>query len=418
MEMRITSNRTTLKTAKKYCPEDINLDVALQDKTVTPTDSEQTISPDAGYVGLSAVKVGAAQQNTITNLDLSYGEQTATYDTIDGMTISGQAQLTYSDGTTTEATKEVEIPIKPASGVNIDASNDAKSVNIGLDKTKTVLLTETPADGNNIPLYLGAQKTWMTLEATPSATASSVVTRDASGRMQAGTPVNDGDVAIKSYVDAAVAAEGPASTIVNLSAPDEATNGILTEEELAQLQASDNASIMFSHKKYDLGGKGHQEGYLTYTHAGYENNVHILESITITISTRAWVLNATDVLDEEEIKEAIQPMIPAIPTWKTTAPTTDADKAKVQFTKVTIATADETNFPGMNGRYAIVPGFTNNGFQYGTIVCSQADPAYEFPFIGSITSEMASGTIIKPSVAPTYVSVVGPEVTFIYEYLW
>ena len=31
MEMRITSNRTTLKTAKKYCPEDINLDVALQD---------------------------------------------------------------------------------------------------------------------------------------------------------------------------------------------------------------------------------------------------------------------------------------------------------------------------------------------------------------------------------------------------
>lgn len=97
MEMRITSNRTTLKTAKKYCPEDINLDVALQDKTVTPTDSEQTISPDAGYAGLSAVKVGAAQQNTIINLDLSYGEQTVAYDTTDGMTISGQAQLTYSD---------------------------------------------------------------------------------------------------------------------------------------------------------------------------------------------------------------------------------------------------------------------------------------------------------------------------------
>lgn len=97
---------------------------------------------------------------------------------------------------------------------------------------------------------------------------------------------------------------------------------------------------------------------------------------------------------------------------------TEADKKKVQFTKVTIATTDDTNFPGMNGRYAIVPGFTNNGFHYGTVVCSQSDSAYEFPFIGSITSEMASGTVVKPSVAPTYVSVVEPEVTFTYEYLW
>ncbi len=250
------------------------------------------------------------------------------------------------------------------------------------------------------------------------ATASSIVRRTAAGQIYTAPPTANGHAATKAYVDAAIVAEGPASTIVALSAPDEAVNGTLTEDELAKLQASDNASIMFAHKKYDLGGKGHQEGYLTYTHAGYENNVHLLESITITISTRAWVLNATEVMDEEEIKAAITPMIPAIPTWKTTAPTTEADKAKVQFTKVTIATTDETNFPGMNGRYALVPGFTNDGFHYGTVVCSQADPAYEYPFIGSITSEMASGTIIKPSVAPTYISVVDPEVTFTYEYLW
>lgn len=250
------------------------------------------------------------------------------------------------------------------------------------------------------------------------ATASSIVRRTAAGQIYTASPTANGHAATKAYVDAAIVAEGPASTIVNLSAPDEAVNGTLTEDELAKLQASDNASIMFAHKKYDLGGKGHQEGYLTYTHAGYENNVHILESITITISTRAWVLNATEVMDEEEIKAAITPMIPATPTWKTTAPTTDADKAKVQFTKVTIATTDETNFPGMNGRYALVPGFTNDGFHYGTVVCSQADPAYEFPFIGSITSEMASGIIVKTGIAPTYLSVVDPEVTFTYEYLW
>lgn len=118
------------------------------------------------------------------------------------------------------------------------------------------------------------------------------------------------------------------------------------------------------------------------------------------------------------LQERIDRMIPAAPTWQTTAPTTEADKKKVQFTKVTITTTDDTNFPGMNGKCAIVPGFTNDGFHYGTVVCSQTDPAYEFPFVGSITSEMASGTVIKPSVAPTYVSVVDPAITFTYEYLW
>lgn len=118
------------------------------------------------------------------------------------------------------------------------------------------------------------------------------------------------------------------------------------------------------------------------------------------------------------LQERIDRMIPAAPAWRTTAPTTESDRKKVQFTRVTINTTDDTNFPGMNGKYAVVPGFTNDGFRYGTVVCSQADPAYEFPFIGSITSGMASGTVIKPSVAPTYVSVVDPAVTFTYEYLW
>ena len=119
-----------------------------------------------------------------------------------------------------------------------------------------------------------------------------------------------------------------------------------------------------------------------------------------------------------DLDPSLQEKIDSTPTWKTTAPATEADKKKVQFTKVIISTTDDTNFPGMNGRYAVVPGFTNDGFHYGTVVCSQADPAYEFPFIGSITSEMASGTIVKPSVSPTYINVVNPQVTFSYEYLW
>ena len=119
-----------------------------------------------------------------------------------------------------------------------------------------------------------------------------------------------------------------------------------------------------------------------------------------------------------DLDPSLQEKIDSAPTWKTTAPATEADKKKVQFTKVIISTTDDTNFPGMNGRYAVVPGFTNDGFHYGTVVCSQADPAYEFPFIGSITSEIASGIIVKPGISPTQISVVDPAVTFTYEYLW
>lgn len=423
----------------------------------------------------------------IKSLDLSYGAQVVTYDTTDGMNIKSQTRITYTDDTTDDVNDEIEIPIIAGNGLSMDAVTDNSKAVFKIDPEHSVYMETIPTAENAVPVYAKSSKTWIGLPATPSATASSVVTRDASGNVQVGTPVNDADAAPKSFVESnsskigtsaanserlkaiyytaedgipanpesgaeyavvgfveysdldsnlqekidgaatkmelsnAETSLGPAGTVVAISAPESATNGTLTESELASLQASDNASIMFNHKKYYLGGKGHQEGYLTYTHSGYENNLHILESITITINTRAWVLNETDVLDRDEIIELVTPMLPIVPnapTWKTTAPTTEVDKKKVQFTKVTINTTDDTNFPGMNGRYAIVPGFTNDGFHYGTVVCSQADPAYEYPFIGSITSEMASGTIIKPSVAPTYISVVDPVVTFTYEYLW
>ena len=59
MEITLQSNRTTLKTAGKYCAEDIVVAASLQDTTVTPTASTQTISADANHVGLGTVTVNA-----------------------------------------------------------------------------------------------------------------------------------------------------------------------------------------------------------------------------------------------------------------------------------------------------------------------------------------------------------------------
>lgn len=66
--LTVVSNDTkTLLTAGQYCEDDFTLtDVSaasLQDKTVTPTQSTQTISADAGYGGLGTVTVNPIPSN-------------------------------------------------------------------------------------------------------------------------------------------------------------------------------------------------------------------------------------------------------------------------------------------------------------------------------------------------------------------
>ena len=66
MELSLTSKRTTLKTAQKYCATDITLDVAVQDKSVTPSSASQTVTADTGYAGLGTVTVNPTPSETKT----------------------------------------------------------------------------------------------------------------------------------------------------------------------------------------------------------------------------------------------------------------------------------------------------------------------------------------------------------------
>lgn len=79
--------------------------------------------------------------------------------------------------------------------------------------------------------------------------------------------------------------------IVKITATSEAVNGSITSEQLKTLQFSDMNMIMFNNEIYTLMDKDHVNGYLTYSHIGFENNLTYIKTFTITINNLTWVLN-------------------------------------------------------------------------------------------------------------------------------
>lgn len=87
----------------------------------------------------------------------------------------------------------------------------------------------------------------------------------------------------------------PKFSHVDITLPETSMNGTLTEEEFKILQANDLNYIIFANEIYSLNDKTHTADTLTYSHVGFENGKHLLKTISITVSTRAWVLNTTEV---------------------------------------------------------------------------------------------------------------------------
>ena len=70
-----------------------------------------------------------------------------------------------------------------------------------------------------------------------------------------------------------------------------AINGELTSEQIKILQSSDTNYILFNNEKYDKQDIKTDEGYLVYTHKGYDStNKFFTKCITVTLSTKVWVL--------------------------------------------------------------------------------------------------------------------------------
>lgn len=75
--------------------------------------------------------------NTLTDTDLTYGDVTVTYDTTDGMGISGTMRQTY-DETNHDSTVDMHIPIVPGNGITIDKKANAEKVEVKIDNTASI----------------------------------------------------------------------------------------------------------------------------------------------------------------------------------------------------------------------------------------------------------------------------------------
>lgn len=77
--------------------------------------------------------------------------------------------------------------------------------------------------------------------------------------------------------------------------PTSSTGGTLTQSQVNRLVNADVACITFNNENYYKSDNQHTTGTLVFSHVGYENTLPFIKTITVTISTRAWVLTTIKV---------------------------------------------------------------------------------------------------------------------------
>ncbi len=84
---------------------------------------------------------------------------------------------------------------------------------------------------------------------------------------------------------------------LTLTLPASAYNGTLTNEQYAQLVNKNGNVLVVNNELYRLEDKGHEEGFLTYTHVGITGTQQYIKTLTITISTKAFTIITTPIRD-------------------------------------------------------------------------------------------------------------------------
>ena len=189
----------------------------------------------------------------ITALDLATGEAALTYDANNGATIVKQGQIS-ADGSTYDVAIEDKLPIVPGENVTINTTTDGKHLKISA--------TGGGGGGGVAGVSSFGGKT---------------------GAINVGKNLSmNGNVVNADFQPTAVVLDADANL------------GTLTTNQLATLQANTANPIVKRNEYYYLNDKQYTTDTLVYTHVAYENGKWYNKSITITISTKAWVKNVNE----------------------------------------------------------------------------------------------------------------------------
>lgn len=196
----------------------------------------------------------------ITALDLATGEAALTYDANNGATIVKQGRIS-ADGNTFDVTIEDKLPIVPGDNVTISAAADGKHLKISA--------TGGGGGGGVAGVSSFGGKT---------------------GAINVGKNLSmNGNVVNADFQ--------PTPVVLD---PD-ANLGTLTDNQLATLQANTANPIVKRNEYYYLNDKQYDPGTLGYTHLCYNNGKWYAKSITITISSKAWVKKVFEIPDKTMI---------------------------------------------------------------------------------------------------------------------
>ena len=89
---------------------------------------------------------------------------------------------------------------------------------------------------------------------------------------------------------------GSDATITNITLQSGATQGTLTENQLELIQQSTFNYLILDNECYLLMDNQVASGYMVYSHVGQDStNNYFIKCITITVSTRGWVMSSTQV---------------------------------------------------------------------------------------------------------------------------
>ena len=112
----------------------LNLKEDTANKTQAITDNATEAQYPSAKAVLEYVKAHAGGSADVVSFDFPHGQETVTYDTTDGITMTGQARLTDANGETNDIAATVSIPIKAGEGVSIDATANGTGVEISANR--------------------------------------------------------------------------------------------------------------------------------------------------------------------------------------------------------------------------------------------------------------------------------------------